>query len=83
MLDADEPRQLSKQTRALCRELERHGWEVRHDSLGYYLCTEEEGDLEDSGKPSCGFDGRHHYKSIVVAARMGLALIEQGTLEEG
>lgn len=37
------------------------GLEVRHDMLGWYVCTIEEGEFEDKGNASVGFDGRAHY----------------------
>lgn len=77
---------VSKQTRALCRELERHGWNVvRDDALGTYHLVPDEW-LEDFGHTNTGMHREfvaEHFKSIADAARMGLALIEQGQLEEG
>lgn len=42
----------------------RNGWQVRHDYLGWYLCTDEEGEHEDAGHPSVGFDGRDHWPTL-------------------
>lgn len=38
-----------------------HGLEVRHDLHGFYICTIEEGEHEDEGSTSVGFDGRTHW----------------------
>lgn len=40
------------------------GLQVRHDALGYYLCSDEEAEYEDEGHASVGFDGRPHFESI-------------------
>lgn len=45
------------------------GFEIRHDHLGFYACTFDEGDHEDEGKASVGFDGRSHYQSVEQAAK--------------
>jgi len=45
------------------------GYEVRHDALGFYVCTIEEAEHEDGGNPSVGFDGREHFATIVDAWR--------------
>lgn len=39
------------------------GYEVRHDIHGYYACTSEEGEHEDAGNSSVGFDGRSHFEN--------------------
>lgn len=39
------------------------GYEVRHDSLGYYVCTDTEAAYEDDGHNSVGFDGRPHFET--------------------
>lgn len=44
------------------------GFEVRHDALGYYVCTEDEAEHEDEGNASVGFDGRDHYATIEEAS---------------
>lgn len=43
------------------------GLQVRHDMLGYYVCTDEEAEHEDEGNASVGFDGRAHFGSIESA----------------
>lgn len=42
-------------------------FQVRHDHLGWYICTNEEAEHEDEGNPSVGFDGREHYDSQELA----------------
>lgn len=41
------------------RAAEKAGLEVRHDAMGYYVCT-----IEDDGHMSVGFDGRNHWLDI-------------------
>ena len=45
------------------------GRQVRHDWLGFYVCTDEEAEHEDAGNPSVGFDGREHFTNIDDAWR--------------
>lgn len=45
------------------------GLQVRHDMLGFYICTDDEAEHEDSGTPSAGFDGRDHWFSQADAWR--------------
>ena len=41
-----------------------NGLQVRHDMLGWYICTDKEGEHEDDGHSSVGFDGREHWPDI-------------------
>lgn len=50
------------------------GLQVRHDMLGFYVCTDEEGEYEDVGRNSVGFDGRPHYTSIEEAVQAAESL---------
>lgn len=43
------------------------GFRVRHDMLGFYVCSDLEAEHEDRGNPSVGFDGRGHYATIEEA----------------
>lgn len=43
------------------------GYEVRHDYLGYYICTHAEAVYEDEGHNSVGFDGRPHFETHTEA----------------
>lgn len=49
------------------------GDQVRHDMLGFYLCTPEEAEHEDEGNESVGFDGRPHYETVTEALAAGNA----------
>lgn len=66
-----------------CPDVELHGSVifVRHDMLGFYLCWPEEGQHEDEGNPSVGFDGRRHFASIEAAEaeaeRLGLEVEDE------
>lgn len=50
------------------------GYQCRHDMLGYYICTDDEGEYEDEGHPSVGFDGRPHYPTLTEAYRKAFRL---------
>lgn len=46
--------------------------QVRHDMLGFYICTDDETAHEDAGNCSAGFDGRAHWSDendAITAAR--------------
>lgn len=45
----------------------RAGLEVRHDLHGFYVCSTAEGEHEDAGHPSVGFDGRPHFSTVAEA----------------
>jgi hypothetical protein len=42
-------------------------YKVRHDLLGFYICTTEEGKYEDAGHTSVGFDRRPHWYTANAA----------------
>lgn len=42
-------------------------FQVRHDHLGFYICSREEAEYEDEGNASVGFDGREHWETIEEA----------------
>lgn len=44
-----------------------NGFQVRHDYLGWYVCSDDEAEFEDEGNPSAGFDGRDHWVHIELA----------------
>lgn len=49
--------------------LEDAGYQVRHDKFGFYVCSAAEGEHEDQGHESAGFDGRPHFAGIEETAR--------------
>lgn len=52
------------------------GLQVRHDLMGWYVCTDEEGEHEDDGNNSVGFDGREHWADINEAWAAAAELAE-------